>query len=97
MGDRVTPPRGAGTASQRSARSMAPSQPTATVAPADQPSVARAEAGTDGTGDESRGLRAAIADAAELTAATVGLLVLSLRLWDANLRQARAHEGGGDQ
>jgi phosphoglycerol transferase len=48
---------------------MPPSQPTATVAPADR-----------------RGLRAAIADAIGLTAATVGLLVISLRLWDANLR-----------
>jgi hypothetical protein len=48
---------------------MPPSQPTATVAPADR-----------------RGLRAAIADAVGLTAATVGLLVISLRLWDANLR-----------
>lgn len=63
---------------------MAPTNPTATVAPTDVPreqlSVVAART------HPRRSVRAAIVDATAVAAATAGLLVVTLRLWEANLR-----------
>jgi phosphoglycerol transferase len=59
---------------------MPPTQPTVTVAPDD----ARVEAPA---GAEARtGARRAVRDAVGVAAATIGLLVVTLRLWQANFR-----------
>jgi len=62
---------------------MPPTTPTAPVAPSDAPSDTSDDAGVSG---DRRSFRAAVVDAVGLTAATTGLLVLVLRLWDASLR-----------
>ena len=62
---------------------MSPTTPTARVVPSDAPSDISADAGVSG---DRRSLREAVVDAVGLTAATTGLLVLVLRLWDASLR-----------
>jgi phosphoglycerol transferase len=64
---------------------MPPETPTA-VAPADAPSPTNAVAPPEEPRPTRRALRNAIVDAAGLTAATTGLLVLVLRLWDASMR-----------
>jgi phosphoglycerol transferase len=83
----VTEPLGAVaalTASLRSARPMPTTNPTPTVALADAPPAERTEA--DAPPDTRRSVRNAIGDAFGVAAVTVGLVVVTLRLWEANLR-----------
>lgn len=58
-------------------------KPTSTIAPADVQPQERAEPAAP---PDRISLRSAIADAAGVAAATVGLLVVTLRLWQANFR-----------
>ncbi len=63
---------------------MPPTNPIGTVAPTDAPREQRS--GEAARADARRSVRAAIVDATGVAAATIGLLVVTLRLWEANLR-----------
>jgi hypothetical protein len=68
----------------RSSRHIPPTNLTGTVAPTDAPR--EQYSGVAARTQRRRSIRAALVDAAGVAAATAGLLVITLRLWEANLR-----------